>query len=56
MNHAGNLFWEAFVNGVNEELFVNQEFIDSSMSLLTEDDQVFSVLEILSSHTDFLYT
>lgn len=58
MKHTGELLLEqAFVTGVNEEVFSeSKNFIETSMNLLTEDDQLASILNLLSTHADFLYT
>ena len=57
MKHTAQLILEnTFVNGVNVESFHDsKEFIATSMQTLTEDEQVMTILEILSSHADFLY-
>lgn len=57
MRHTAELILEnAFVNGVNSESFrESKDFIETSMEMLTEDDKVFTILEILSTHADFLY-
>lgn len=57
MRHTAELILEnAFVNGVNPNSFrESKDFIETSMEMLTEDDKVFTILEILSTHADFLY-
>lgn len=57
MKHTAQLILEnAFVNGVNKDSFRDsKEFIATSMNVLTDDDQVFALLEILSTHADYLY-
>jgi putative nucleotidyltransferase with HDIG domain len=57
MKHTGNLILEnVFINGVNQESFrESKDFIETSINLLTEDDQMFTILDLLSSHADFLY-
>ncbi|MGE3974104.1 MAG: HD domain-containing phosphohydrolase [Bdellovibrionales bacterium] len=58
MKGAGELILEnVFVNGVNKELFQEtKEFVVTSMDILTEDSHTMTILEILSSHADFLYS
>jgi putative nucleotidyltransferase with HDIG domain len=57
MKHTGELILEnAFVQGVNTELFNEaKDFIETSMDILTEDEELFTILDILSTHADFLY-
>lgn len=57
MKHTGELILEnAFVNGVNSESFQEaKDFVETSMGVLTEDDQMFTILDVLSGHADFLY-
>lgn len=57
MKHVGQLILEnTFVNGVNQESFLEtKQFVETSMDVMTDDDQVSSMLDILSSHADFLY-
>lgn len=57
MQHAGQLILEnAFVNGVNPDSFrESKDFVETSMSVLTEDDQIFSILDLLKDHADYLY-
>lgn len=57
MKHTGELILEnVFVNGVNKESFrESKDFLETSMNTLAEDDQIFTVLDVLSNHADFLY-
>lgn len=57
MKYTGELVLEnAFVNGVNPDSFQESKaFIETSMGVLTEDEQMLTILDILSSHADYLY-
>lgn len=57
MKHAGELILEnAFVNGIDVNSFrESKDFLETSMGVLAEDEQLFTILDVLSSHTDFLY-
>lgn len=57
MKHTGELILEnAFVNGVNPDSFQeSKDFVEASIDVLTEDEQMFTILDLLSSHADFLY-
>lgn len=46
----------AFVNGVNEENFHEaKDFLGATLETLTDDEQMFTLLGVLSSHADYLY-
>ncbi|NUN05774.1 MAG: response regulator [Bdellovibrio sp.] len=57
MTYTGEmLVQQAFVQGTDEALFRNaKDFLTTSLDILTEDQQTFSLLNILSSHSDVLY-
>lgn len=57
MTYTGEmLMQQAFVTGTDEALFRNaKDFLSTSIDVLTEDQQTFSLLGLLSTHTDFLY-
>jgi putative nucleotidyltransferase with HDIG domain len=57
VKHTGELILEsAFVNGVNKELFLEtKDFLEASMETLADDSQMFTILDVLSTHADFLY-
>ncbi|WP_295905661.1 HD domain-containing phosphohydrolase [uncultured Bdellovibrio sp.] len=58
MQYTGEmLVQQAFVQGTDEALFRNaKDFLTTSMNIMTEDQETFTMLEILSTHTDHLYT
>ena len=50
------LLEDLYINGVNEESFDRARAItESTVSLLTEQEDMMRVLELLGDHTDFLY-
>ncbi|WP_374074777.1 HD domain-containing phosphohydrolase [Bdellovibrio bacteriovorus] len=57
MQYTGEmLLQQAFVQGTDETLFRNaKDFITTSIDILTEDQETFSLLSLLSTHTDHLY-
>jgi putative nucleotidyltransferase with HDIG domain len=57
MKHAGNLILEnVFVNGVDKgSVQYAKDFIETSMGVMTDDPELFGVLDILSNHADFVY-
>jgi putative nucleotidyltransferase with HDIG domain len=47
---------QAYVAGTDEALFRNaKDFLTTSMDVLTEDEETFTLLSLLSNHTDYLY-
>jgi putative nucleotidyltransferase with HDIG domain len=58
MKYTGELIaQQAFVAGADEQLFRNaKDFLTASMDLITEDPATFSLLDQLSTHTDYLYS
>jgi putative nucleotidyltransferase with HDIG domain len=58
MRHTGELILErVFVGGVDDDSFRNAtSFLNSSMNMLMDSGETFAVLDLLSSHGDFLYT
>jgi putative nucleotidyltransferase with HDIG domain len=47
---------QAFINGTDKTVFLNaKDFLTTSMDLLTEDQETYALLNLLSSHTDYLY-
>jgi putative nucleotidyltransferase with HDIG domain len=57
MKHASDLVLEhAFVTGVDNEAFQeSKSFIETSMKVLTDDSEMFSLLNALSTQADFIY-
>lgn len=57
MQYTGEMIiQQAYVAGTDETLFRNaKEFLNTSLDLLTEDDETFTLLTMLSNHTDYLY-
>ncbi len=57
MKYTGEmLMQQAYVAGTDEAVFRNaKDFITTSMDLLSEDQETFALLNILSTHTDYLY-
>lgn len=58
MKYTGEMIMQqAFVQGTDEALFRNaKDYLTSSMEVLTENQETFTLLELLSTHTDYLYT
>ena len=58
LRSSGQLILEnVYVNGVDPETFSEaKSFVESTMDALTDDAQLFTLLNVLSSHADFLYT
>jgi putative nucleotidyltransferase with HDIG domain len=45
-----------FLNGVNEERFESaKNFLETTISVISDDSDIFNMLNILNSHGDFLY-
>lgn len=57
MQYTGEMIMQqAYVAGTDEALFRNaKEFLNTSLNVLTEDDETFTLLSLLSNHTDYLY-
>ena len=57
VSHTAEVILEnTFVNGVdNQSLKDAQEFVMSSMDILTDDSETLGLLKILSGHDDFIY-
>ncbi|WP_413288966.1 response regulator [Bdellovibrio sp. HCB337] len=57
MQYTGEMVMQqAFVTGTDEALFRNaKDFLTTSMEILTEDEETFTLLNLLSNHTDYLY-
>lgn len=57
MQYTGEMIMQqAFVTGANDALFRNaKDFLLTSMDILTEDQETFTLLNLLSNHTDYLY-
>jgi putative nucleotidyltransferase with HDIG domain len=57
MAYTGEMVMQqAFVNGTDKAVFHNaKDFLTTSLELLTEDQQTFALLNLLGSHTDYLY-
>lgn len=57
MQYTGEMIMQqAYVAGTDEALFRNaKEFLNTSLDLLTEDEETFTLLTMLSNHTDYLY-
>lgn len=58
MKYTGELIMQqAFVQGTDEAIFKNaKDFLNISIDVLTEDQETFELLNLLSTHTDYLYT
>jgi putative nucleotidyltransferase with HDIG domain len=54
---TGEIIMESvFLNGVNEESFESAKtFLETTVKLIADDNDMFSLLNILNSHGDFLY-
>lgn len=57
IKHASEMMLQnLYVNGVNQEDFVQAgALVENAVSILTDQDATFNLLEALSNHTDFLY-
>lgn len=57
MEYTGEMVvQQAYVSGTNEASFKNaRDFLMTSMDLMTEDEETFTLLNLLSNHTDYLY-
>lgn len=57
LRNTGELVLEkAFVSGVDEENFMEaKDFVGYSMEALATDDEIFTLLNVLSDHNDFIY-
>lgn len=57
MQYTGEIIvQQVFVAGADETSVKNaKDFITTSMDLLTEDQETFALLQLLSTHTDYLY-
>lgn len=57
MKYTGEVILEqAFVNGINENSIQSaKEFIDTSMAIVSEDEDAFSMLMALNNHSDYHY-
>ncbi len=57
IKYTGELILEkTFVGGLNNETFqVAKEFVESSLSVILQDDDAFTLLNVLNRHSDFLY-
>jgi len=57
MQYTGEMIMQqAYVAGTDEALFKNaKEFLNTSLDVLTEDEETFTLLSLLSNHTDYLY-
>lgn len=57
MKYTGEMIMQqAYVAGTDEGLFRNaKDFLTTSLDVLTEDEETFTLLNLLSNHTDYLY-
>lgn len=57
MQYTGEMIMQqAYVAGTDEALFRNaKDFLVTSMDVLTEDEETYTLLHLLSNHTDHLY-
>ena len=57
MRYTGEMIMQqAYVAGTDEALFKNaKDFLSTSMDILTEDEETYTLLHLLSNHTDYLY-
>lgn len=57
MTHTAEVLLEnTFVNGVDEKTFNDaRDFLATSVEVLTNDSETLSLLEILSTHADYIY-
>lgn len=57
MQYTGEMIMQqAYVAGTDEALFRNaKDFLSTSMDVLTADEETYTLLHLLSNHTDYLY-
>jgi putative nucleotidyltransferase with HDIG domain len=57
MKYTGDMIMQqAYVAGTDEALFKNaRDFLTTSLDVLTEDQETFTLLSLLSNHADHLY-
>ena len=57
MQYTGEMIMQqAYVAGADEVLFKNaKDFLTTSLDVMTEDQETFTLLHLLSNHTDYLY-
>lgn len=57
LQYTGEMIMQqAYVAGTDEALFRNaKDFLSTSMDVLTEDEETYTLLHLLSNHTDYLY-
>jgi putative nucleotidyltransferase with HDIG domain len=57
LQYTGEMIMQqAYVAGTDEALFRNaKDFLTTSLDVLTEDEETFTLLNLLSNHTDYLY-
>lgn len=57
MRYTGELIMEhVFVKGIDQKAFSEaKEFLSSTLEIISKDENVYSVLETLNQHTDYLY-
>jgi len=57
MQYTGEMIMQqAYVAGTDEALFRNaKDFLTASLDVLTEDEETFTLLNMLSNHSDYLY-
>lgn len=57
LKHAGEILQERlFISGVDQEGFSNaKDFVSSALSIATDDNDVFTMIEMLETHSDHLY-
>ncbi|MGZ3743280.1 MAG: HD domain-containing phosphohydrolase [Pseudobdellovibrionaceae bacterium] len=58
LQYTGELIMQqAYVAGTDESLFNNaKDFLTNSLDILTQDEKTFTMLTLLSNHTDYLYS
>jgi putative nucleotidyltransferase with HDIG domain len=57
MQYTGEMIMQqAYVSGTDEAMFKNaKDFLTTSMNIMTEDEETYTLLNMLSNHTDYLY-
>jgi putative nucleotidyltransferase with HDIG domain len=57
MRYTGELIMEhVFVKGMDQKAFLEaKDFLNSSLEVISKDENVYSILETLNEHTDYLY-
>lgn len=57
LKYTGEMIMQqAYVQGTDEAVFRNaKDFLTTSMEVLSEDQETFALLNLLSNHTDYLY-